>query len=846
MSARVWLKAGISAARNISSWVLMLGSGKELAKRSGLLIILMCARLACAQAPQTIPAGSLQLSVVDVNGQPLPAAFVQVQQNGKTVAQDRTTFSGNAFLTRLPPGTYSVVIEKPGFYAASVDKVEIVSGQAAPIEVRLQPVREYQTEIEVTAQPSPIDPEQIASSQSLTASDIATIPYPDARDYRNVLPYIPGVIQDGFGQIHVAGSSTQQVQDYLDGFEVSQPAFGSLAIRINPDSLRKIDVLSTRYSPMFGKGSGGLTDLAIQDGDNHLRFNATDFIPTAQNVKGIQFNNWTPRAYLSGPLMHNKVWFLLSQESEIDHDIVKQLPDGADTNNVWRTADLARLSTNLTQGNVLTASGLVNLQHSDQAGIDAFDPVSVSTDQHTSLYLWTLKDQQTIAHNTLIEFGAGYQRTNTTSVPQGFAPFVEIPGGNQGNFFETSGSFSERTQGFSNLYLKPWKKFGNHQFTLGGRVDRVMYHARISRVPIQFCASAACLADQTQVLRQITFVNAPAFSLSTLESSAYLQDRWSLAERFLLEAGGRWDRDSFLGRDMWSPRLGATFLAHRATETKVSAGFGIYYDRTNLGVVGEAFQGGLTDQFFTPSPMIISTSFLVDPRLLSMPQFTNWSVALERRLPAKVYARVEFIRRHGVHGWANEPQPGGDFLLLTNRQDRYDAVTVTARKEFKRGYPFLVSYTRSHARSNETIDFSLASFIVGNQSAGPLRWDAPNQLTSWGSMPLFWKLKKFDLAYSTIWHSGFPFLTVDEFGRIVSGPGQFRFPDFFTLNVAVERKFNFKGYRWAARIGIENITDRSNPDTVDFNTKSRTFLTFFGGGNRTLNGRIRFLGKAVK
>jgi hypothetical protein len=30
---------------------------------------------------------------------------------------------------------------------------------------------------------------------------------------------------------------------------------------------------------------------------------------------------------------------------------------------------------------------------------------------------------------------------------------------------------------------------------------------------------------------------------------------------------------------------------------------------------------------------------------------------------------------------------------------------------------------------------------------------------------------------------------------------------------------------------------------VDNNVNSPTFLTFFGSGHRTLNGRIRFLGK---
>src|SRR5262249_24939665 len=155
---------------------------------------------------------------------------------------------------------------------------------------------------------------------------------------------------------------------------------------------------------------------------------------------------------------------------------------------------------------------------------------------------------------------------------------------------------------------------------------------QVSRVPIQFCANTGCAA---QILRQITFVNAPAFSLSTWESSAYVQDRWSVAERFLIEAGGRWDHDSFLSRNMFSPRLAATVVIDRASETKLSAGIGIYYDRTNLGMVSQSVQGSSTDQFFSPVSLVIPSSFLVDPRLLSMPRFVNWSVGLERRLPAR-------------------------------------------------------------------------------------------------------------------------------------------------------------------------------------------------------------------
>jgi hypothetical protein len=806
---------------------------------AGLLSVVLGASLTVAQGQQA-SSGQLHVTAMDPNGQPLGAVLVLVERDNTTVAQDRTTPSGFALLARLAPGTYKIVLEKQGFYAMTVDEVVITAGQTLPVEVRLQPEREYRTEIEVTAQPSPIDPEQTSNSQSITASDIATIPYPSTRDYRNVLAYIPGVISDTSGQIHIAGSSTQQIQDYVDGFVVSQPAGGTLAVRVNPDSLRKIDVVNSRYSAMFGQGSGGLTDFSIQDGDNHFRFNATDFIPTVQNVKGIEFNNWTPRAYLSGPIVPDKAWFNLSHEGEIDNNIVKQLPDGADTNWVWRTSDLARLRVNLAPGNVLTATFLANPLDSDNAGITALDPVSVSTNVQSTIYLATLKDQITLAKATLLEVGAGFHWTDTTSVPQGFSPYKFTPTGRTGNFFETSDAHSQRTQGFANLYLKPWQRFGSHQVTIGGRVDRVSLHQFDFRGLIKFVDTANTL------LRQITFQNVPAFGLSTLESSAFIQDRWSALERLVVEAGLRWDRDSFLGRNMISPRVAGSYMVHRPTETKLSAGVGIYYDRTNLALVSQANQGSLTDEFFVPSHLPIQSSFVVNPSLLAMPRYVNWSVGVDSRLPKSIYLKVEFLSRHGKQGWAYVNQPNESFLLEDTRQNRYDGVQITLRKELKRGYPFLISYTRSNARTNQTIDFSLDAFIIGSQQPGPLPWNAPNLLQSWGSTPLFWKLKKFDIAYSAIWRSGFPFFTVNQFGELVSAPGQFQFPDFFILNITVERKFNFKGYRWAARLGVDNVTDSPNPTTVDNNVDSPTFLTFFGQGHRTLVGRIRFLGKASK
>jgi hypothetical protein len=785
----------------------------------------------------TLPSGQVQVTIMDQNGLALGQVVVIVQQNGKTVAQVQTTPTGIAVLRQLAPGTYKLLVEKQGFYTTVVPNLVIVSAQTSPVEVRLQPVRDYKEEIEVTAQVSPIDPDEVANSNTITAADVSNIPYPTARDYRNVLPYIPGVIGDR-GQIHIVGANTQAVQDYLDGFEVSQPASGALSLRVNPDSLSKVDVRSSRYSAQFGKGSGGLVDLQLQDGDNKFRVNVTDLLPTFQNVKGIQVNNWTPRGYFSGPLVRDKVWFDVSHEGETDYNVVKELPDGADTNTIWRIDDLARLRMNLAPGNVLSASALLNMQDSQNGGLSPFDPISVSQNAHNYLYILGLKDQIRISGATMLEIGTSFHRNKGSLFPMGDQPYVLGPDGRSGNYWVTNENISSRAQAFANLFLQPWKWMGTHQFTIGGRGDRVFYEAQNHRGPVLFVDA------NTTVLRQVTFSNPPGFGLSTVETTAYVQDRWTPFQRVIIEPGVRWDHDSYLQRDFISPRIGGTMLVSAASETKISAGIGIYYDRTNLALASNGSQGERTDEFFSPEAVTFQAAFVVNPQLLTLPRYTNWSVAIERRLPGKVYARLEYISRHGEHGWSYEPEPGNIFQLSDNKSDRFDGAQITLRKELKRGYPVQVSYMRSRATSNQTVDFAIDALLLGNQAGGALPWDAPNQVNAWGTYPLPWKFKKFDMSASTIWHTGFPFVTINQFGQIVSGPGQFRFPDFFTLNLALERKFIFKSYRWAARLAVDNITNQSNPFVVDNNVNSPTFLAFFGTDHRTLSARLRFLGRA--
>ena len=104
-------------------------------------------------------------------------------------------------------------------------------------------------------------------------------------------------------------------------------------------------------------------------------------------------------------------------------------------------------------------------------------------------------------------------------------------------------------------------------------------------------------------------------------------------------------------------------------------------------------------------------------------------------------------------------------------------------------------------------------------------------------------LKTSDFAYSLEYRTGFAYNLVNNQQALVGAPDRTRFPYYLTVNPAVEHVFQFFGYQFALRGGVDNVTGNKNPAFVINNVESPLFGTFSGTGHRTFNGRIRFLGK---
>jgi len=832
-----------------------------------LLLVLV---LVCGSVAQSVPEPTI--TVTDENGVAVRSARIFLQSSAlqtppQAPVRCQTDFAGRCTFPGLPAGTYELRVEKEGFYALVEPEVQFASGAALDVAIaHQQEVREV-----VTVQESPlaIDPAQVSAQETISGLDVIDIVYPGTHDYRNVLNFIPGVVQDQFGQPHVAGAQTYQTVTLLDGFNVTQPANGQLLIRVSTDAFRSIQVEPAREPAEAGKGSGGLLMLNTGIGDDHFRFFGTDFIPSFQNKHGWRFDQFLPHLTFSGPVQKSKIWFYNAFEGEYDNLVFTALPVGQDNDHILRLGNLSKVQANLTSRNILTTSFLINTLHDRYAYLSAQSPHLTNPKADESAYVANIKDQHYFKTGELLETGFAFDQYNFRLTPYGLLPFQISPTGALGNYYLNEHTNASRWQAIANLYLHPLEAHGRHDVKLGVDLDQIAYDAQFFRRPIAFfngniksaqpadiCFTA--VQDQTfPCTRYATFSPAPLHEQYNTEFSAYVEDRWSATNRLLIAPGLRFDWDDIVSRALLSPRLAGTYVLDNAGNTKLSAGIGVVYDATPIFLIARPYSGTRQDTFFSVAPNCtascvavtgpITTTFNVNGNKLHAPGFLNWSVGIEKKLPKAIYLKAEFLERRGSRGFVYDaPIPETtNYVLQNTRDDRYDAFQITLRHNFKQNYSLMGAYTRSRAHSNQALDFNVDNPVLSEQQPGPYSWDSPNRFLSWGYLPFFTLpvLHKFELAYSAEARTGFPFSELTPQQEILGNVGALRYPFYFSLNVQLEKRFHLFHNDWALRGGFDNITGRCDPFVVNpvIDPVSHPAPTFSGCLGRAFTSRIRLL-----
>jgi len=293
---------------------------------------LMTLLLAVAAVAQTT--ASIKGTVTDPTG----AAVVGATVNVRGVGVDRSTktgSSGDYEVPALPPGAYTVEVQKPGF--------QIVQAKGLILQVDNNAVQNFSLNVAtasetvtVEASAPMIETTTMSVGQVIDQNTVQEIPL-NGRHFVDLGLLIPGSVtppQNGFltaplrGQgsfaINTAGNREDTVNFMVNGINLNDMVQNQITFQPSINTVSEFKVDNSTYSAEYGRNSGAIVNIATRSGTDKyhgelfefLRNNAVDARNFFNPSPGLQspFKRNQFGANFGGPVVKNKTYFFVTYE----------------------------------------------------------------------------------------------------------------------------------------------------------------------------------------------------------------------------------------------------------------------------------------------------------------------------------------------------------------------------------------------------------------------------------------------------------------------------------------------------------------------------------------------------
>lgn len=631
--------------------------------------------------------GAIQGSVADQMGSVVPGARITLRN--QDTAQTRTlstTSEGTFWAGDLPVGQYEIRVESAGFSTFVNNALVVSIGTAAQLKIQLLPAGVEQQVI-VSEEPPAIDPTQTTVATTIDEERIEESPVVTRR-YLDFALLAPGLsrsnLQSASGATSVlpdsgftfAGLRTRSNSLYIDGVENNDEYTGSTRTELSLETVKEFQVVNNALSSESGGAAGGSINVITKGGVNAIHGDAFLFLQQGALNARDSLTNETTKPDLSryrgglaagGPIIPNRTFYYVAGEQESSRNddsslispfvatpINEALRSGAFPGIYTRSinSSLFRVSRAETEASgrldhqIGTRHALLlkyALTNNREAG-DAFntggltDPSgrgsSFIEDQGVTASLNSLLGT-TVLNNIRVQVSTRRAVSRTTDQ---IGPEIKIAG--LVDFGRPYDGNERRHENHYQLVDVATISKGRNLITFGEDTEliheTVLAEDGFGAVYI-FPTLGAFLNGQADQYRQ-SFGN-PSTHFSAIKYGGFIQDHWTVARRFTVDAGLRYDFERLPGglnqdTNNFAPRIGVAYSP--SPNWALRAGFGIFYDRYLLAALNRAREkngvrafeqvadGQLATQIFnsghggatpTPSSSIRPSVFTADPNL---------------------------------------------------------------------------------------------------------------------------------------------------------------------------------------------------------------------------------------
>ncbi|MEN3328840.1 MAG: hypothetical protein V7638_3647 [Acidobacteriota bacterium] len=293
-----------------------------------LLLLLLSAPVAFGQAQSN--AADLQGTVRDSTGAVVANAGVTARNPGTNFSRSVTTNDEGFYrIINLPPGDYEVTVEATNFKKAVLPKVTVTVGQAAALDVTLEPgqISESVTISDTTS--SIVEPEKTAVATTIDQQRINNLPI-NERNYLAFALTTSTVGRDNGRPIGPApttglnfgGQRGRSNLVQVDGADNTDNSVNASRSTVSQEAVQEFQVVTNSFAPEFGRSAGGVVNVVTKSGTNELHGNIFGFLRhrsfQARNafapIEDPPFTRAQYGATLGGPLDKGRTFFFAAFE----------------------------------------------------------------------------------------------------------------------------------------------------------------------------------------------------------------------------------------------------------------------------------------------------------------------------------------------------------------------------------------------------------------------------------------------------------------------------------------------------------------------------------------------------
>ena len=298
---------------------------------SGILLLLLAGgRQLYAQSQIT---ASLSGAVLDASGQTVNSARVTLTSQERGVSRSYTTQENGLYsFTLLPPDTYNLEVEAPGFKHYKQEGINLAAGQTASMNINLI-IGGVTERIEVTSQVPLLNAENANIASDISARQVSELPL----NLRNVIglavlnssvsnaaelqivgaPGISGSADQDVSFLNFGGTFFNTAEYLLDGTWDTRLDWGGVIYVPSVDAVEEFKIQTNAFTAQYGFSSGNVVNVVTKSGSNEFHGDAFEFYRNSSVDAKYYFNGGAQPDFhrnqfggtFGGPIRKNKTYF---------------------------------------------------------------------------------------------------------------------------------------------------------------------------------------------------------------------------------------------------------------------------------------------------------------------------------------------------------------------------------------------------------------------------------------------------------------------------------------------------------------------------------------------------------